>query len=187
MTHEKRFRWHVIHDRIKHIENPVGAEIGAHRGECSRHLLELHSGLKLYMIDMWSPDTYKGKGDDAATEPYRKIYEKECEQNYKTACAVADKYKMSAYILRGGSLEAVKWVMDNTLDFAFIDASHSYEDVKADILAWLPKIKPGGFIAMHDFGLFEGVTRAVNELFPSDAKHLNWIELDSDYMAVVRV
>ena len=182
---EKRYRWHAIYDRIKHIENPVGAEIGAHRGECSRHLLELHSGLKLYMIDMWSPDTYKGKGDDAATEPYRKIYEKECEQNYKTACAVADKYKMSAYILRGGSLEAVKWVMDNTLDFAFIDASHSYEDVKADILAWLPKIKKGGYLFCHDYGLFEGVTRAVTEMFTFNQDYDLYI--DDDYMAAVRV
>ena len=69
----KRFRWHVIHDRIKHIENPVGAEIGVFRGECSGHLLQMHPGLKLYMIDLWSPNAYKGKGDDAATGPYRKI------------------------------------------------------------------------------------------------------------------
>jgi hypothetical protein len=182
---EKRYRWHAIYDRIKDIPNPIGAEIGVHRGECSRHLLELHSGLKLYMIDMWSPDTYKGKGDDAATEPYRKIYEKECEQNYKTACAVADKYKMSAYILRGGSLEAVKWVMDNTLDFAFIDASHSYEDVKADILAWLPKIKKGGYLFCHDYGLFEGVTRAVTEMFTFNQDYDLYI--DDDYIAAVRV
>ena len=69
---EKRYRWHVIHDLIKHIENPVGAEIGVHRGKCSAHLLEMHHGLKLYMIDMWSPNTYAGKGDDAATEPLEK-------------------------------------------------------------------------------------------------------------------
>ena len=177
---DKRYRWHCIIDRIKDIPYPVGAEIGVHRGECSAHLLEMHPGLKLYMIDMWSPDTYKGKGDDAATEPYRKIYEKECEQNYKMACAVADKYKMSAYILRGGSLEAVKWVMDNTLDFCFIDASHAYEDVKADILAWREKVKPGGYLIFHDYRLFEGVTKAVDEMFDA-------VELDSDYIAAVRV
>lgn len=193
---EKRYRWHVIHDRIKHIENPIGAEIGVHRGECSGHLLELHPGLKLYMIDMWSPDTYKGKGDDAATEPYRKIYEKECEHNYKMACDIADKYKMSAFILRGGSLEAIRWIADNSLDFCFIDASHAYEDVKADILAWLPKIKPGGYLFCHDYGLFEGVTKAVDEMFSKIDSELsikwktaiyNLIETDSDYMAVVRV
>jgi hypothetical protein len=182
---EKRYRWHAIYDRIKDIPNPIGAEIGVHRGECSAHLLEMHHGLKLHMIDMWSPNTYAGKGDDAATEPYRKIYEKECEQNYKTACAVADKYKMSAYILRGGSLEAVKWVMDNTLDFAFIDASHSYEDVKADILAWLPKIKKGGYLFCHDYGLFEGVTRAVTEMFTFNQDYDLYI--DDDYIAAVRV
>ena len=40
---------------------------------------------------------------------------------------------------------------------------------------------------MHDYGLFEGVTRAVNELFPSDAKHLEWPVLDDDYMAVIKL
>jgi hypothetical protein len=187
MTENKRYRWHVIYDRIKHIENPVGAEIGVHRGECSGHLLELHPGLKLYMIDMWSPDTYKGKGDDAATEPYRKIYQEECDLNRASAELVVEKYKPRTELIPLESLEAVELINFEELDFAFIDASHAYEDVKADILSWLPKIKKGGYLFCHDYGLFEGVTRAVQELFPSDAKHLNWPELDSDYMAVVRV
>lgn len=194
----KRHRWDVIHDRIKHIENPIGAEIGVHRGECSAHLLELHPGLKLYMIDMWSPNTYAGKGDDAATEPYRELYEKQCEENYKIACDIADKYKMSAYILRGGSLQAVKWIADNHLDFCFIDASHAYEDVKADIIAWLPKIKKSGWMIFHDYDnpSFPGVRQAVEEVFSCDVS--DWdlpfniskilgIEIDNDYIAAVRV
>lgn len=193
---DKRYRWHAIYDRIKDIPNPVGAEIGVHRGECSAHLLELHPGLKLYMIDMWAPNTYAGKGDDAATGPYRKIYQEQAEENYKIACDIADKYKMSAYILRGGSLQVVKWIADGSLDFCFIDASHAYEDVKADILAWLPKIKKGGYLFCHDYGLFEGVTRAVDEIFscdvstwdlPFDISRISRVQIDDDYMAVVRV
>lgn len=187
MSETKRYRWHVIHDRIKDISNPIGAEIGVHRGECSGHLLEMHSGLKLYMIDMWSPDTYKGKGDDAATEPYRKIYQENADDNFNECIKIQDKYDGRAIMMYCSSLEAIQFINDAELDFAFIDASHAYEDVKADILAWLPKIKKGGYLFCHDYGLFEGVTRAVDELFPSDAKHLNWPELDSDYMAVVRV
>lgn len=194
MATDKRYRWHVIYDRIRDIPSPIGAEIGVHRGECSGHLLELHPGLKLYMIDMWSPDTYKGKGDDAATEPYRKIYEKECDLNRASAELVVEKYKPRAELIPLESLEAVELFDDSELNFCFIDASHAYEDVKADILAWLPKIKKGGYLFCHDYGLFEGVTRAVDEMFSgykyvadnmfiSDVK----IELDSDYMAVVRL
>lgn len=190
----KRFRWHAIYDRIKHIENPIGAEIGVHRGECSGHLLELHPGLKLYMIDMWSPDTYKGKGDDAATEPYRKIYEKQADDNFKIAQDRVNKYNVC--LIKSSSLEAVKLFQDDELDFCFIDASHAYEDVKADILAWLPKIKKGGYLFCHDYGLFEGVTRAVDEIFscdistwdlPFDISRISRVQIDDDYMAVVRV
>ncbi len=186
MSENKRYRWHVIHDRIKNIENPIGAEIGVHRGECSGHLLELHSGLKLYMIDMWSPDTYKGKGDDAATEPYRRIYEKECDENYKKACAVAEYHKLSAYILRGGSLEVVKHIKDAELDFCFIDAAHDYESVKADIIAWLPKVKPSGWLILHDFDNpnFPGVKKAMEDVFAEGTI----IEVEPcDYIAAVRV
>ena len=190
----KRYRWHVINDHIKHIENPSGAEIGVHRGECSGHLLELHPGLKLYMIDMWSPDTYVGKGDDAATGPYRELYEKGCSINYNTAYMNTEIYGDRRFILVGDSIERAKFFSNAELDFAFIDASHSYEDVKADILAWLPKIRKNGFLFCHDYGLFEGVTRAVNEIFGDEVikfgepeLRLDAIEIDDDYMAVIKL
>ena len=178
----KRYRWHVINDHIKHIENPIGAEIGVHRGECSGHLLELHPGLKLYMIDMWSPDTYAGKGDDAATGPYRELYQDGCFDNRIRALETVEPYKDRAVMYGMASIEAAELFPDDFLDFCFIDASHSYEDVKADILAWLPKIKPGGTIMMHDYLLFDGVTCAVNELFSPDE-----VIKDDDYMAVIKL
>lgn len=58
----------------------------------------------------------------------------------------------------------------------FIDADHSYEACKGDIEAWLPNIKPGGIIALHDYKKHEvndpdihpkpwpGVDQAVDEL-----------------------
>ena len=52
---------------------------------------------------------------------------------------------------------------DRSLDFVFIDAGHAYENVSADIRAWLPKVKPGGAIGGHDYPSAEGVRRAVQE------------------------
>jgi len=57
---------------------------------------------------------------------------------------------------------------DSFFDLVFIDADHSYDSVKKDILAWLPKVKRGGVLCGHDYGNPEhgGVEKAVKELLP---------------------
>ena len=35
-------------------------------------------------------------------------------------------------------------------DLLFIDGDHNYAAVKADLDLWLPSLKPGGILAMHD-------------------------------------
>jgi hypothetical protein len=66
--------------------------------------------------------------------------------------------------IRMPSLDAVNLYDDNSLDFVFIDASHDYENVKKDIIAWYPKVKSNGLFAGHDYDpSWEGVVRAVDE------------------------
>lgn len=48
------------------------------------------------------------------------------------------------------STEASKIYNDNSLDFVFIDADHSYSAVKNDIKYWFPKIKEKCMIVGHD-------------------------------------
>jgi predicted O-methyltransferase YrrM len=71
--------------------------------------------------------------------------------------------------IRTYSKNAANLFRDKSLDFVFIDASHEYEDVRDDILSWLPKVKEGGVIAGHDYypydyNYFQGVKKAVNEI-----------------------
>ncbi|MBA0085864.1 MAG: class I SAM-dependent methyltransferase [Acidobacteria bacterium Pan2503] len=71
----------------------------------------------------------------------------------------------------GAYHQGISWEMaarygEHSVDAVFIDADHEYESVCKDIDAWLPKVKPGGIIAGHDYTPeLPGVIRAVNERF----------------------
>lgn len=53
-------------------------------------------------------------------------------------------------VLKMDSLEASKCFDDSSIGMIFIDGSHEYELVKADMEAWRPKVISGGIIALHD-------------------------------------
>jgi len=168
-------RANAIYKRIKYIEKPVGVEIGVHQGETSARLMSLHEGLHLIMIDAWSEDTYKNS-PDGASQPFRDLYENKWLENMNIAIDAVKEYQDRTEIIKSHSLHVSKTMPDQSFDFVFIDASHDYESVKADILAWLPKVKKDGWICGHDYEVenFPGVKQAVDELFPV-------VELDEDF------
>ncbi|HLK36566.1 MAG TPA: class I SAM-dependent methyltransferase [Polyangiaceae bacterium] len=70
-------------------------------------------------------------------------------------------------LMQCSSLEAANSFPDHSLDLVWIDASHEYEHVSADIEAWLPKVRAGGTLGGDDYDLvdYPGVIRAVRETF----------------------
>jgi len=67
---------------------------------------------------------------------------------------------------------------DGSLFFVFIDGSHHYEDVAADLAAWEPKIRKGGLFAGHDHTeSFPGVQRAVRERWSTGTEQMGacWV------------
>lgn len=82
-------------------------------------------------------------------------------------------------LIKKDSREAHTDLQDNYFDLIHIDADHTYEGVKADILNYLPKLKKGGFICFHDYARdsLPGVYLAVNELLMNE----DFEEVSHDY------
>lgn len=89
-------------------------------------------------------------------------------------------------LIQSGSLDAsCKWP-DNWAHFVFIDASHKYEETKADIRLWYRKVIDGGILAGHDMNETCGVWQAVNEVIPerkiiATEKNLGVWEIKKNY------
>jgi len=64
--------------------------------------------------------------------------------------------------LRGSSVDVAR-DFDKKIDLIFFDGDHTHEGVKADVDAWLPKVRSGGIVIMHDVGWAEGVQRVLRE------------------------
>jgi predicted O-methyltransferase YrrM len=64
-------------------------------------------------------------------------------------------------VLRKTSLQAAPLV-EEMLDFVFIDGIHNYENVLTDIRLWAPKVKRGGYVVGDNAELGD-VTHAVRD------------------------
>ncbi len=70
------------------------------------------------------------------------------------------------HVIRAHSWDGAVHVPDQYLDAVYIDAGHTYDCVRRDIAAWLPKVKPTGYVGGHDLCPgWPGVEQAVREFF----------------------
>lgn len=153
-------RWDILIELLKNRPCPEGAEIGVLGGDCSVRLLEgLPRLRRLYCVDSWC-----AYADYAKTEPAI-AKQPLLDSAYETFLTRVEPYRPRVQVLRMFSVDAATMVTDDTLDFVFIDANHSYDYVRQDILAWMPKVKDGGIISGHDYNPRWGVKQAVDELF----------------------
>ena len=66
------------------------------------------------------------------------------------------------------SVSAAGLFAPTSLDWVHLDARHDYASVKADIEAWLPKVKNGGWLSGDDYDekKWPGVVKAVGDVLP---------------------
>lgn len=144
----------------------VAVEVGSWVGQSSLSWIEQAQvrgkALRLYCVDTWGMSELKTVVPGLALPPdtifsafFHRVHSVVGENNPRG---------IPSYILpiQRQSTEAAVLFADQSLNLVFIDGSHDYNSVKADIQAWARTVKPGGFLAGHDYDWGE-VYLAVND------------------------
>ena len=117
-----------------------GAEIGTGRGTYAGRLARYNPMCRIYCIDPW--ETYDGLRDWTDADVLNEHW-------------IAAKARLAQYpevrIIRKYSMDALEKYPDNSLDFVYIDANHTFPYMAEDLFYWSKKVKPGGIVSGHDY------------------------------------
>jgi Methyltransferase domain len=170
---------------VRHFgEGSRFVEVGVYLGRsiCSLAELAMHSGKR---FEIFGIDTCRGSGPEG---PRQKDY-------HRTAVAkgggifagqlhknlIDCGYAELISLMIADSVAASRLFAEGSIEWVHLDARHDYEGVKADIHAWLPKIKSGGWLSGDDYDEVKRpeLIRAVNNLLPDarrwSEKQWRWI------------
>jgi hypothetical protein len=141
-NYEKELFIDAIKDRLLNAENTKlhACEIGVLNAETSLFFLEKFQNLTLVGIDPLIPDSMESSliGDI-----------KIIEENTKS-------YKSRWKFYQDYSFNIDSQFENEIFDFIFIDGDHTYDAVFQDFELYLPKVKKGGLVFMHDSRMNRG-------------------------------
>lgn len=130
---------------LPQLRRGVVAEIGVAEGEFSRQILNRSQPQHLHLIDPWrhhEDADYRDdpNNQDAAAQEHR----------FQTvSAAFAGDERVTIH--RMSSTDAAAEFSDGQLDWVYIDGMHTRAGVDADLRAYAPRIRPGGFLIGHDY------------------------------------
>ncbi len=134
----------------------TGVEIGVASGLFSNDMLMNWKIKTLYLVDVWKCVATQ-KGDGSSPQPWHDF-------NFESMRRLMANHNKKTIIMQGFSVDMAAKIKDESLDFVYLDADHSYEGVMSDLMAWFPKLRPGGLVAGHDYlNVAYGVNQAVEE------------------------
>lgn len=133
----------------------LGAWTGKSAAYCAVELMQQEKFGKFTTLDSWH--------GGIELKDHNLVIEKQLKDVFLDNVApIKDRIE----IIQGISWENADKFKDNSLDFCYVDAGHTYEDVTKDLNAWYPKIKSGMYFGGDDYTKgHPGVLKAVQEFF----------------------
>jgi len=115
-------------------------ELGTHWGESyfafCQSIFENGLDCRSYAVDHWLGEAHSGLYGDEVFEEVKHYNDLH--------------YGQFSHLLRASFDDALGQFSDNSIDLLHIDGFHTYEAVSHDFRRWLPKVRPGGVILVHD-------------------------------------
>ena len=125
-----------------------GVEIGTRHGGSAKIWCEAMPGLNLTCIDPYI-------GGQSRTQKHQ-------DDAYENAKVHAKEFGFTLWKMT--SREATSRIRDDSLDFINIDGDHRFDVCVVDLIEYVPKVRKGGFILMHDYCVFKqaGTMKAID-------------------------
>jgi len=167
------FNWPELYARAVNDAPKVAefVEIGCYLGKSTSCLAveAVNSGkdITIYAIDLWDPANKIGCTPEQFME------------NLKPATDAG----VRVVPVQGDSVVLSRLFRDNSLDFVWVDGNHRYPFALADIKAYWPKLRNGGWMGGDDL-IHGGVRQAVEEFFgpeclPGKGDIGDWVRFQS--------
>jgi predicted O-methyltransferase YrrM len=133
-------------------------EVGCYQGRSTAllgvEILRSNKRVALHCVDIWPQNVFAADG-----RTIRAAFEDNMASLVERGLALT--------LHAEGSPAAAAAFTDRTVDFVWLDGGHAFDEVSADIEAWLPKLKYGAVIGGDDWQ-FPNVARAVRQAFKTD-------------------
>jgi hypothetical protein len=134
---------YFAYDLVADLQPALLVELGTDRGESyfafCQSAVENHTRTKAFAIDHWRGDAHAGGYDEAT-------YEDVAAHNHRY-------YSSFSTLLRQNFDEALRHFEDGSIDLLHLDGHHTEDAVRHDLQSWLPKLRPGGILLLHDVAM----------------------------------
>lgn len=134
---------HFAYDVVATLKPRLLVELGTDRGESyfafCQSVAENQTGSRCCAVDTWRGDEQAGGYDETT-------FDEVSEHN-------AAHYAAFSTLLRSSFDDAVARFEPNSIDLLHLDGLHTESAVRHDVATWVPKIRPGGILLMHDIAV----------------------------------